>query len=133
MSFRPAPHSHLQKLLRLCRVLKVITRFIASSSPVIYWYIATVGAPDTTTSHDNIPTKLHEEEQNIHTSDHGEEQNDPTSEHLNKQSDDGDRTQGYEYSETWDTSSWTISLVSVYFPLYFFVGVAAFSNFLPWT
>ncbi len=103
--------------------MKVITRFIASSSPVIYWYVATVGAP-ATTSHDNIPTKLHGEEENVDTSDL-----------WNKQSSDGDETQGsgYEYSQTWDSSSWTISLISVYFPLYFFVGVAAFSNFLPWT
>lgn len=33
----------------------------------------------------------------------------------------------------WNDSSWLSRSVLIYFHLYLFVGVAAFSNFLPWT
>ncbi|KAK2179523.1 hypothetical protein NP493_486g01021 [Ridgeia piscesae] len=99
--------------------VQVVTRFIASSSPVIYWYIATVGAPDHTTQ-DNIPTMQRGEDHDIDLSDQWSKRPDKPG-------------SSFEDMQIWDGSSWTVTLISVYFPLYFFVGVAAFSNFLPWT
>lgn len=34
---------------------------------------------------------------------------------------------------SWNDSSWFSRVVLIYFHMYLFVGVAAFSNFLPWT
>ena len=33
----------------------------------------------------------------------------------------------------WDSNNWLHRAVFIYIHLYFFVGIAAFSNFLPWT
>ena len=91
--------------------LQVITRFIACSCPVIYWFVATVTLPQ------------HQ------SSDHGINM-------IKKVADDETRRrkQLTQYSNFLSCSAtWQSQAIFVYFVLYVFIGVAAFVNFLPWT
>ena len=90
---------------------QVITRFIASSCPVIYWFVAMVTLPrQQLSNHASGMAKKVDDDEAV-----------------------GSR-QLIEYSEFLScSSSWQSPAIFVYFVLYIFIGVAAFVNFLPWT
>ena len=88
---------------------QVITRFIASSCPVIYWYVAMVTLPRqqlSTNRGSNTAKKVADAEADSIMS---------CSDFLSCR------------------STLTSRAVFVYFVLYLFVGTAAFVNFFPWT
>ena len=92
----------------MCFYWQVITRFIASSCPVIYWFVAMVTLPRQQLS-SHVGDKV--------------------------ANDDADsRRELVAASDFLNCSStWQSRAIFVYFVLYIFVGVAAFVNFLPWT
>ena len=100
-------------------VFQVTTRFIASSSPVIYWFVASVTMPAKTTE-----TK-HEEQSNV-----GSETNRL---HNSPEIQAHSLSDSVEYLCDFDNSSVFQRMIYLYFLLYFFVGAAAFPNWLPWT
>jgi phosphatidylinositol glycan class V len=95
--------------------IQVITRFIASSSPVIYWYLAVVTSPK------KQPVVSSTGQQNADVPD---------------MKSGSVSTSGLNLSDSdilnWE-NTWPNRAIFVYFMVYLFVGVAAFSNFLPWT
>jgi len=89
----------------------VITRFIASSSPVIYWFVAMVTLP--------------QQQSSSHVSDKADKV-------ANNEADS--RREFVAASDFLNCgNTWQSRAIFVYFVLYIFVGVAAFVNFLPWT
>lgn len=90
---------------------------IASACPVIYLYLATV----TTPRNPEAGTRSDDADQTDHA--------DPRTDSVTD-SDCAEMT-STNYVE-WD-SSWSSRATCFYFHFYFFVGIAAFSNFLPWT
>jgi phosphatidylinositol glycan class V len=160
-------------------MLQVLTRFICSSSPVIYWFISNLTTPThklspvTSHHHSNGTThtgpqyaaETHHHDNKTHdntttTNSVNIHNNDTTmgsSETTNKHepvSDCGDDsinrvtllpngTLVHTASEEvfrdlddlydWDSNNWLHKIIFIYIHLYFFVGIAAFVNFLPWT
>ncbi|ELT98164.1 hypothetical protein CAPTEDRAFT_226128 [Capitella teleta] len=92
--------------------VQVITRLIAASCPILYWFVASL-----TISQDQLRTRSGASStQGLNGTFHSS----------------SNKTNSWEDSVDWD-SHWLNNVIFVYFHLYFFVGVAAFSNFLPWT
>lgn len=112
-------------------MLQVITRFVCSSSPVMYWFVAhlTCKPENQTTGPENRSPLL-----NHYDVDGKPNMVEETSFHstLNVEPTDYSADPTEEYFD-WDNSSKVSKLIFLYFHLYFFVGTAAFSNFLPWT
>lgn len=96
--------------------IQVLTRFIASSCPVIYWFVARM-----TVSEEIVELSV---QSNL--------MGDETNASNGTPSLPETRTQT-EADFSWNDSSWFSRIVLIYFHMYLFVGVAAFSNFLPWT
>lgn len=105
----------------------MVTRFICCSSPLFYFFVAWITVPES--QRRPLPTDT----------DHPESDAWPNSNNgsagITDNSDGGDYTdphlplQGFmEWEDDWINKS-----IYVYFDLYFFVGIAAFSNFLPFT
>ena len=152
--------------------LQVTTRFICCSSPVIYWYIATITTPEEKLN--PISKHIsHNNECNLQTdsSSHGDADHAPLytssqpireqdsfighdrpmneqdtlvssepmktqdSSLLSKPMGEQDTSIGQDFDELydWDSSSFWQKAIFVYFHLFFFVGSAAFPNFLPTT
>ena len=100
---------------------------IFSASPLIYWYVALLTTPEEYLRHQGANPQ--------HIPPH---RNDPNAYRHHGNMDDtphGDKA-GMTVSEDamdWDSRGIRNKLLFAYFHLYFFVGVAAFANFLPWT
>jgi len=98
--------------------VQVTTRFIASSCPVIYWYVASL----TTTQAQLNPAPQQSRPHHRHSHQNGDAHPDNIGE-----------PEIHDEILDWDSKSNINKVVFVYFHLYFFVGIGAFSNFLPWT
>ena len=110
--------------------VQVLTRFIASSCPVIYWYVATLTTtfdqlnPGGSNHNHNLAAHLHN---HYHLHSNGDLSMDGTNNHANEPPEISDD------ALDWDSRSRINKIIFVYFHLYFFVGIGAFANFLPWT
>jgi len=89
---------------------QVITRFIASSCPVIYWFVAMVTLPRLQSSDHSVTTLWEVSRDELCATKHMQYLNFLTC-----------------------CNTWRSRAIFAYFVLYMFVGVAAFVNFLPWT
>ena len=94
--------------------MQVITRFIVSSCPIIFWFVASITAAGS-------QGEGHTAESNVNGN--GVTQN------IDEQIDSSILDDYYE----WDNKDSFSRLIFAYFHLYFFVGTAAFANYLPWT
>ena len=98
--------------------IQVATRFICCSSPVIYWFVATI-----TTPKDQLRIKTNQYDIFKKAQAVSSENGVPK---PKKSAIDVDIID-------WDKTNFASKAIFIYFHLYFFVGTAAFSNFLPWT
>jgi hypothetical protein len=96
----------------LCHLLQVLTRFITSSSPIVFWLAGLM------TTQQQCTFNAEPQVANIGA-------DGLKAEVVTQSQNDGDFS-------SW-SSSWSSRLVVIYFHFYLFVGTAAFTNFLPWT
>ena len=104
---------------------QVITRFIASSCPVIYWFIAHITTPEdqfrplvtSVAEEESVAASSASDTQSAAGKDEAGSRNEAAADDL----------------LDWDSSGIFKPAILVYFHLYMFVGTAAFSNSLPWT
>ncbi len=108
----------------ICFITQVITRLIASSSPIIYWYVAVL----TTPQEQLRPQRANRYDDVYQHNEHNQQMTDrPNGDKVRVQTSITDDVMD------WESKGFTSKMLFAYFHLYFFVGIAAFSNFLPWT
>lgn len=108
-------------------VFQVATRFIASSCPVMYWFIAHITTPE-----DQFKPVAGAAKPDLDAASKVKEDTPDQSKPVMDL--DGDKAaEAAEDLLDWDNSSLFKQAILVYFHLYMFVGIAAFSNSLPWT
>ncbi|CAH1787387.1 unnamed protein product [Owenia fusiformis] len=102
--------------------IQVVTRFIASSCPVIYWYVAMVTSSqeeleEKQTNRYNIFAQVKDKQQ----SDLQEPEESAFDNLLTRQ------------LRNIHNNSFSINLILLYFSIYFIIGTVLHCNFLPWT